>query len=288
MWKDVTWLAAPERKGRGSGTDDEGVARDWLVTQLKDAALEPEVQPFSFRRFKSANVIATITPPAPHKAQPILIGAHYDHVGVRKGKLYPGAEDNASGTAMVLAVARALVARRSELSRPVIVVFFGAEEAGLHGSDAFAAKWDFKQRPLHAMINIDMIGRPLVDQPGLWLAASLVGVLSDVDPDQAVGVVLPEPPGEIADLAKEACKEAGVRAITIADLPPKLRPMLEEMSRGRSDHAAFEKRGVPFAFFSSGESSDYHQPTDTADKVDPKILEQRADAVLRLVLKLAR
>ena len=62
-------------------------------------------------------------------------------------------------------------------------------------------------------------------------------------------------------------------------------PSVAAMSRGRGDHYPFEKKGIPYVFFSSGESSDYHEPSDTADKLEPQILEERARVVLRFVIE---
>ncbi|MBL9022952.1 MAG: M20/M25/M40 family metallo-hydrolase [Myxococcales bacterium] len=244
--------------------------------------------PFRYARGSSANVLGLVAPPASTKQGFVLVGAHYDHVGVRNGATYFGAEDNASGTAMVLGIARALAKRRAELDRPVIVAFFGAEEHGLHGSRAFVKGWKDNDHPISMMVNVDMIGRSLVDQPLLWLGARALGVLSDVDPDMAVGAVLAADDPSLKERVVAACEPEGVRAITADDLPPSLRPKVEEMSRGRGDHFPFEQNGIPFVFFSSGEATEYHQPTDTADKLEPAVLERRARAILRFILAESR
>ncbi len=219
----------------------------------------------------------------------MLVGAHYDHVGVdKKGRIYYGAEDNASGTAVVLGIARMLAKRKSELDRPVIVAFFGAEEHGLHGSRAFVAKWPHAERPIAMMVNVDMIGRTLVDQPLLWLGARTFGVLAGVDPEKAVGALIAEKDTGLKRRVYEACEAEGLRAVTAGDLPESLRPKVEELSRGRGDHYPFELKGIPFVFFSSGESTDYHEPTDTADLLEPAVLELRARAILRFIIAESR
>lgn len=286
--RDITWLAAPEQKGRGSGTDDEARAREWLVFALKDLGLEPDVMPFTLsRNRKSANVVITLEPLTPGKKEAVFLGGHYDHVGVRDGEIYPGADDNASGTAIILAMVRELITKRAQIHRPIIVAFFGAEETGLHGSRALVAKWDFKKRPIHTMVNIDMVGRPLLDQPKIWLGAKLMGLLPGIDQDRGIGLVLPDKPGELDKIARAACAEEGVQVVTVDDLPQNMRKQVDSMSRGRSDHDGFQKKGIPFLFFSSAESTDYHAPGDTADKIKPEIVERRARAFLRVVLKLA-
>jgi Zn-dependent M28 family amino/carboxypeptidase len=286
--RDIEWLAAPERRGRGSGTKDETVAREWIVAALKDIGLEPEVTPFKFAGARtSANVMVTIAPETPDKKAAVLLGGHYDHVGVRDGKVYPGADDNGSGTAIILAMTRVLVTKRAEIHRPIIVVFFGAEETGLDGSEAFVRSWRFGDRPIHTMVNVDMVGRPLLDQPQLWLAAKLMGILPDIEQDRGIALVLPDEPGDLGVIARAACAEEGVQVVTVDDLPQKYRKQVDYMSRGRSDHWGFQKKNIPFLFFSSAESTDYHAPTDTPDKIKPEIVERRARAFLRTVLKLA-
>jgi Zn-dependent M28 family amino/carboxypeptidase len=292
LHKDATFLASPEFRGRGSGSEDEARAATWLAEQLDaakvDKAFGERVVPFKYSRGKSANVVGMIGPEKSEKGY-VLVGAHYDHVGVdKKGNIYFGAEDNASGTAMVLGLARMLVERKAELDRSVIIAFFGAEEHGLHGSHAFAKKWPHKERPISMMINIDMIGRTLVDQPLLWLGARSLGILSDVDPETAVGALLTSKHPEVKSRVVAACEPEGVRAIIPDDLPPDIRKRVEDMSRGRSDHYPFELLGIPFVFFSSGESTDYHEPTDTADKLEPAVLERRARAILRLIVAESR
>lgn len=286
--RDIEWLAAPERRGRGSGTPDETVAREWIIAGLKEAGLEPTEMPFTFsRKRKSANVIVTIEPLADAKREAVLLGGHYDHVGMHGGEIHPGADDNGSGTAIILAMVRDLVKRRAEFHRPIIVVFFGAEETGLDGSEALVAKWDFKARPIHTMVNVDMVGRPLLDQPKLWVAAKLMGILPDIEQDRGIALVLPDKPGDLAMIARATCAEEGVQVVTIDDLPKQYQHAVDDLSRGRSDHWGFQRKGIPFMFFSSAESTDYHAPTDTADKIKPEIVERRARAFLRTVLKLA-
>jgi len=297
IMRDVTWLTAPDLKGRGSGTADEGRAAERLGRELEDAKVPPldgeRTAAFTYkdggREKKSQNVLGLIEPLAGGKRELIVLGAHYDHLGEVEGQVYYGAEDNASGTAVVLAVARALQTRRAELGRPVIIAFFGAEEDGLHGSRSFVRGWAFDKRPISSMVNVDMIGRSLVDQPRMWMMARVMGILKDVDPERSVGALLPdlEPKG-FATLVREACNKHELTLVTIADLPQSVRAQAKRMAKGRGDHAPFEAKKIPFVFFSSGESSDYHLPSDTADKLEPAILEQRARAVLETVIALSK
>ena len=188
---EIEFLASPALRGRGSGTIDEQVTATHLAKALERAGIEapgdPPVrfQSVSFGASKSQNVLGIIRPPGNTTAStiPVLVlGAHYDHLGVKDGEIYPGADDNASGTAAVLAVARALVARRSELGRPVVIAFFGAEETGMNGSRAFVTSGVVPRDSVFAMVNVDMVGRPLADQAILLPALALAGI----DPNASV------------------------------------------------------------------------------------------------------
>lgn len=248
--------------------------------------------PFTFGRGRrSQNVLGLIQPAdeAARKRELIVLGAHYDHLGKQGGKMYPGAEDNGSGTSVNLAIARTLARHPDKLGRPVLVIFFGSEETGLNGSEALVRAWDFKKNPVKAMVNVDMIGRPMIDQPHLWVAGRLLGILPDVDPDNGVGVLIPDkPPEGFERLVRESCAIHQVRAVLVDDLPPMLRGPMEGMGKSRSDQAPFEAKDIPYVFFSTGEFTDYHEPTDTADRIDAATLERRARAILEVVLRLSR
>ena len=90
----------------------------------------------------------------------IVIGAHYDHLGIRNDKVYNGADDNASGSAMLIQLARLLSANADKINRYILLIWFDAEEMGLLGSDHFAYNPMFvdKLSDIKLMINLDMVG----------------------------------------------------------------------------------------------------------------------------------
>jgi acetylornithine deacetylase/succinyl-diaminopimelate desuccinylase-like protein len=136
LMRDVRRLADPSLGGREAGTDDERAAADFVAAELRKIGLEPHVQPVDYGG-GSQNVWALIPGTGSASDDVIVVGAHLDHLGRRDGQLYPGADDDASGVATVLATARELAQRRGELGRSILIVFFGAEEAGMVGSRAF-------------------------------------------------------------------------------------------------------------------------------------------------------
>ena len=174
----------------------------------------------------------------------IVIGAHYDHIGYghqnslapdQAGKVHPGADDNASGTAGLLELARIFSERRSELQRGVLFAAFAGEEIGLVGS----AHWvDHPTLPLKnavAMLNMDMIGR--VSGSKLFIGGTGSGT---------------------------GLKELLERTMPKYDF--KVDYTFQHASA--SDHASFLAKNIPSLFFFSGVHSDYHKPSDTSDKIE--------------------
>ncbi len=174
----------------------------------------------------------------------IVIGAHYDHLGLGQydslapsmvGKVHPGADDNASGTAGLMELARMFAARKSELRRGVVFVAFSGEELGLLGSNYYV---NHPLKPLDkaaAMINLDMIGR--VRQDKVYVGG--VGTGTTFRP-----------------MVEEAGKKFSFH--------------LDYSAGGydSSDHTSFNAKQVPVLFFFSGLHSDYHKPSDTWDKIE--------------------
>jgi len=178
------------------------------------------------------------------KKEWVVVGAHYDHLGLgdqnslapsQIGQVHHGADDNASGTAGVLALARLAAQNRKEWKRSVLFITFAGEELGLLGSSNFVNHPTIPLKNVTSMINMDMIGR----------------------------------------LNNDRLYVGGVGT------SPSLKPWLEEMNKpvqlkldysdsgyGASDHMSFNAKKIPVLFFFSGLHTDYHKPSDTADKIN--------------------
>jgi hypothetical protein len=193
----------------------------------------------------------------------VIVGAHYDHLGrgnfdslapSQIGQIHPGADDNASGTAGVLELARLLAPQRGQLQRSILFMNFAGEELGLLGS----AEWVKEPtRPLAkaiAMINMDMIGRIREDKiyiGGVGTGSTFKAVLEQAQKDE---------------------------------------PFKIEISAGgysSSDHTSFVARKIPVLFFFSGLHSDYHKPSDTWDKINAPSAARLLDMVQSVTLQLA-
>jgi Zn-dependent M28 family amino/carboxypeptidase len=182
----------------------------------------------------------------------IVIGAHRDHFGRPAGLWFPGADDNASGTAVMLEVARALGKTGLRPLRTILFVSFSGEEKDLLGSRLYTSRPLFPLGSTKAMINID--------HAGVGNGRLTVGVT-----------------GFEKTTAEEAGQAAGlVDKLDVFGFFP------------GGDHVPFKEAGIPtITIVSGGVHPDFHQPTDTGDKVQPAILEAVARYVTALVWKLA-
>jgi hypothetical protein len=193
----------------------------------------------------------------------VIIGAHYDHLGrgnfdslapSQIGQIHPGADDNASGTAGVLELARLLAPRKGQLRRGVLFASFAGEELGLLGS----AEWVKEPtRPLEkavAMLNMDMIGRIKDDKVyvgGVGTGSTLKAIVEQAQAN--CGFKIEYSPGGYSS----------------------------------SDHTSFVAKKIPVLFFFSGLHSDYHKPSDTWEKINADSAARLLDVVSATGVRLA-
>ena len=255
MMAHVTWLAAPEREGRGLGTPELEQSAEYIAEQMRAAGLEPGGDNGTwFQRFtvpegpdgkpiETANVIGVLPGSrADWSQQSVVLSAHYDHLGhgwpdVRagnEGKVHPGADDNASGVAVMLELARNLAAADGG-SRNLVVIAFSAEEAERQGSRYYVEHPRFPLDQTRGVINIDTVGR-LFDQE-----LAILGTAS-------------------ADEWQHIFRGCGfVTGIKSRNVPE---------SAEASDQMSFLEKGIPAVQIFTGGHADYHRPTDTIDKID--------------------
>jgi Tol biopolymer transport system component len=196
-----------------------------------------------FKKTDAFNVVGRIPAGQGPARGTIVLGAHYDHLGLGgrhslapdKREPHVGADDNASGTATLLEVARVLAARRAELSHDVVVAFFSAEESGLLGSAHHTRARAESLKRAVAMLNFDMVGR---------LRNNRLEVLGT------------ESASEWDGLVRAACTDLRIECASGGD------------GHGPSDQAAFYAAGLPVLHFFTGSHRDYHKPSDTADKIN--------------------
>lgn len=257
---EVERLTAPAMRGRGSFQDGGRLAAEHVARAFAAAGLEVVQQDAGDG---AVNVFGILR----GGDRAVMVSAHYDHLGVDdEGVVYPGADDNASGTAVLLGLARHAVER--EYQHTILFAAFGAEEAGLVGSGVYIAEpiWPLEQTL--AVINFDMVGRNFFEVASAREAAVAIIGLEDIP--------------EAGPPVRRAAAEAG---LTLVEVPSRL---LEVFAiDNRTDEWWFRRRGVPSIHFSTGMHDDYHRPTDTSDRLVPAQLERIARTAAGLLDSLA-
>jgi hypothetical protein len=176
-------------------------------------------------------------------SEAVVIGAHYDHLGLgernslapsQAGKVHAGADDNASGTSVLLELARALGERKRDLRRSIVFLAFSGEELGLLGSAYYTKNPEWPLEKTAAMINLDMVGRPKDGKLIIGGIGSSPGFKEIVEKANRTGLNVSTTAGAFG---------------------------------GSSDHISFYVKNIPVLFFFSGLHADYHKPSDTPDKI---------------------
>jgi len=249
---DVAFLAHDSMEGRASGTEGNRRARAFLALALAETGArplgggyerpleQPFEQPFEWARGSGVNLVGTI-PGRGDDSEVIVLTAHYDHVGVREGQVFNGADDNASGVAAVLEIARRIAVE--PLQHTLIVALVDAEELGARGARAFVAEPPIPIERMALNINLDMVSRT---DGLLWAGgASHTPALRPV--------------------LERVAARAPVTLRLGHDRPGA--PEGDDWTQ-LSDHVAFHERGIPFVYFGVEDHPDYHRPTDDVERVD--------------------
>jgi hypothetical protein len=272
-------------------------ALDDLLTAAKqksvkelEVAMSEKLKPQTFElKGRSAEIVVTIKRPAvpsknvvgvlegagPLKDETVVIGAHYDHVGYGQrnsslgaagaGKIHYGADDNASGTAGLMELARRFGAQKDRQGRRLVFIAFSGEEDGLQGSVAYCKNPLFPLAKTVGMLNMDMIGRTRPVQ------ADFLGLFGKKDCLAIYGTGT----GEGFDkLAEEAARKADFRLFKVA--------AAGEMS----DHYSFYLKNVPTLFLFTGSHAEYHRPTDIPEKIDVPGMKRATDVAEMLTADL--
>lgn len=265
----VDYLASEQLEGRGLGTNGKDLAKEYIKEQFISAGLKPfgndYFQEFSLKfylaRVNATNIIGIVEGTDPVlKSEYIVIGAHYDHLGYdfskEKGKnIYPGADDNASGTAALIELAKYFAKPENNPKRSLIFIAFDAEESGLRGSLHFINNLEKDTlENIKAMFNFDMVGMLEANKK-----LELKGIKTIVN-------------GE--EIAK---KHSG--DITLFNVNSKI----EE----RTDTHYFGEKGIPSVHVFTGIKSPYHQYGDKADLLDYEGMVKINNFIAKVITDLA-
>jgi Zn-dependent M28 family amino/carboxypeptidase len=206
-------------------------------------------------QYAAANVVGRLAGTG-GGARALVITAHYDHLGIRNGVVYQGADDNASGVAALLAAGRHFAAHRPR--HPLVLAALDAEELGLRGARELIRSSILPRGSVALNVNLDMVSRNDANEifaAGTFHSPWLQPILEDVQ------------------------TRAAVRIRFGHDRPPRSGGGLDDWT-DQSDHAEFHKAGVPFVYFGVEDHPDYHKPTDTADKIDPRFFGDAVDTIV--------
>lgn len=207
---------------------------------------------FKVNEMVARNVVGVLPGNGDHADEYVVIGGHYDHLGKRGDTIFNGADDNASGTAGVIEVAR-LFAHMPHRQRSLIFMAFTGEEIGLRGSRHFAQNPTVDVESIVAMLNMDMIGRLRGDTEETRLAIQGLGTGDSF----------------------EKIVERHTAELAIPYTP-------DSSAKGPSDHASFYAVGIPSLFFFTGIHEDYHQAGDDVEKINIDGAVQVIDLVFRI------
>jgi len=204
------------------------------------------------------NIVAKVTGSDPElKNEVVIVGGHYDHMGKdNRGRVYGGADDNASGTAAIIELARAFQNLETKPKRTTLFILFTAEEKGLLGAKYYVDNPIFPLEKTVAMINLDMIGRNDVDQMSIVGKYQYPKLFSIVDQTNK----------ETMNFDLNFAVEAFIR---------------------QSDHFPFMRKDIPSVFFNSGMHETLHRPEDTVDRIIPEKTEKVTQLVFLSMWKIA-
>lgn len=250
--KDIFVLASDSLMGRGSGTIYGDRAAQYIFSRFKENGMEPKYQNIKIGTTEK-NIYAVIEGSDPIlKNEFIIMGAHYDHLGYKvvkkSGKLdtiiYNGADDNASGTALILELGRLISQNKDKFKRSVVIIAFDSEETGLNGSYYFANS------------NEAYNGVIIADNTKLMMSLDMVGWLKQSNKLEITGVGMLDSPNQyFANIIV-----SGINSIKFKDFS-------RSIFTG-SDHQPFINRNIPALHITTGTKSPYHKPEDDAELID--------------------
>lgn len=264
LLRDVEVLSADDMQGRGIGTPGGVKARAYVAQRFKEAGLkmfgDAYLQPFEFtnranEKISGANVVGFIEGKK-YKDKYIVIAAHYDHVGIQKGEIYNGADDDASGTAALFAVAEFF--KKNKPAHSIIFAAFDGEESGLRGSRAFVAAPPVAKEKIALNVNMDMVAHN--DKNELYAS----GTFHYPALKPAIETV---------------AKNAKIKLLLGHDRPEQG----QDDWTNQSDHGSFHAARIPFIYFGVEDHKDYHRPTDDFVNINQEFYVRAVETILEAV-----
>ena len=283
---NLTVVASDEMEGRETGSEGQKKAGRYIIEQYKNAGIPFPIGATSYyQTVPAAFMNASYNENLPDSEniwafiegsekpnEIVVLSAHYDHVGIKKGEIYNGADDDGSGTVGLIEAAKALQKAKNEghgPKRSVLILHVTGEEHGLHGSRYYSENPLFPLANTVADVNIDMIGRR-----------------DDLHKDSNNYVYVIGSDYLSTDLYN-VCEDVNKKYINL-NLDYKYNDKKDKNRfYYRSDHYNFAKNGIPSVFLFNGVHADYHKPTDTVDKIEFDALAKRTQYAFAIVWEIA-
>ena len=263
---DLRTLSADDMQGRDTGSEGGAKARQYIVDRLEAIGVGPSsmgrLQPWSAqgrspdgpKTFNGVNVLGLI-PGTRVSDKYIVVTAHYDHVGVRDGHVYNGADDNASGVATMLELAKRL--KDSPPEHSVLIVALDGEERGLLGAKEFVEAPPVPLTSMVMNINFDMTGRADVDNflwvTGTYQHPTFRPLLEPIPANGSIRLAF----------GKDRPEDEGADNWVFS-----------------SDHGAFHRAGVAFLYFGVNFHEDYHKPSDDYERIKPEVFQSATELAI--------
>ncbi|HEX7778645.1 MAG TPA: M28 family peptidase [Vicinamibacterales bacterium] len=264
LLRDLQVLSADDMQGRQIGTPGGEKARAYVLRRFKESGIQPFAgeypQPFSStgrgnQERKGVNVVGFIKGKQP--ARFIVVTAHYDHIGVREGQVFNGADDNASGTAALFAIGQYFSAHPP--ANALIVAAFDGEESGRLGANAFLKTPPVPVSAMVINVNLDMIGR---------------------DPDDKLYAVGTYAYPFLKPYLERVASTAPVKLLFGHDDPTQ--KAVEDWTRD-SDHFAFHQQKIPFVYLGVEDFGQHHKATDDYETMSHDFYVRAVETAIRVI-----
>lgn len=269
-------LTGGECQGRATASRGAYVAKEYIEAKFKEYGLESRgilyYQPFREKSLTGYNIIGEVKASV-RSSEYIIIGAHYDHLGKIKGKVYPGADDNASGVAALLELGRMFAQMKKDgkfISTNILFVAFDAKEMNMAGSRNFLKVSKIHPQNIKCMVNIDQIGSTLAPPHN--------------------------DPNYVLVLGRNTIEQWAAQKIDLSNSTAHLdldidytfynSEAFSKIFYTLSDHHTFAKAGIPAVFFTSGITSNTYKESDTEQTISYPVLTNRIKLIFHFVYNL--
>ena len=265
LLNDIQTLSSDSFEGRKTGSTGNLKAADYITNRFDEIGLKSYNQnyrhPFTFRNrrneeIQGINLIGYIKGKSENV---IIISAHYDHVGINNSEIFNGADDNASGVAVILASAKYFMENKP--LNTLLFVAFDAEEMGLQGAYSFLDNPPIPRELIKLNINLDMVSHN--DKSELYAAGTFKSPA-------------------IKDIIQNADQNTGISIKFGHDQPD----MGKDDWTMQSDHGPFAKENIPFLYFGVEDHNDYHKPSDDFDNINPNFFYSASTAIIKSIISL--